>query len=84
MTTFGERLRKLRQARKLTQQELAERSGVPYMTIYRVEKGINTDILTATSVKLARALSVSLDVLAGVYEDTLGKREPALPDLVKV
>ena len=77
MATFGERLRKLRQARKLTQQELAERSGVPYMTIYRLEKGINADILTTTSVKLARALSVSLDVLAGVYEDTLGKNEPA-------
>ena len=77
MATFGERLRKLRQARKLTQQELAERSGVPYMTIYRLEKGINADILTTTSVKLARALSVSLDVLAGVYEDTLGKHEPA-------
>lgn len=69
MATFGDRLVKARVQRQWTQQELAERSGVPYMTIYRLEKNIYTDTRTAIAAKLARTLGVSLDVLGGVYED---------------
>ena len=78
MTTLGERIRKLREMRGWTPQELAERSGVPYMTIYRLEKGIYDDTMTQTSVKLARALVVSLDVLAGAYEEDLSDSMPAV------
>lgn len=76
MTTFGERLRTLRDLRHWSQQELAARADVPYMTIYRLERGIYADTLTATSAKLARALGVSLDVLAGVYEAQGQERQP--------
>jgi transcriptional regulator with XRE-family HTH domain len=64
---FGERLAKLREARGWTQQELAERSGVPYITIYRCERGQHQEPRVSVAAKLARALGVSLDVLADTY-----------------
>ena len=73
MATLGERLHRLRERRGWTSQELADRSGVPYMTIYRLEKGLYQDTMTQTSVKLARTLGVPLDVLAGVYTDDLNE-----------
>jgi transcriptional regulator with XRE-family HTH domain len=80
MANFGERLERIRKERKLTQKQLADASGVPYMTIYRLEKGIYEDTSTVTARKLARALGVSLDVLAGLYEetDTESEEEPAV------
>jgi len=74
METFGQRLARVRVARGWSQKELAQRSGVPYMTIYRLEGGIYDDTRTAIAAKLARTLGVSLDVLAGVYEED---HEPA-------
>jgi transcriptional regulator with XRE-family HTH domain len=80
MANFGERLERIRKERKLTQKQLADASGVPYMTIYRLEKGIYEDTSTVTARKLARVLGVSLDVLAGLYEetDTESEEEPAV------
>ena len=68
METFGQRLARLRVGRGWTQQELAARSGVPYMTIYRLEEGIYADTRTAIAAKLSKALGVSLDVLSGIYD----------------
>lgn len=68
METFGQRLKRLRELRKWTQQELAERSGVPYETIYRVERGTHQEPRVSVAAKLSKALGVSLDVLAGLYE----------------
>jgi len=70
--TFGERLRRLRENRGWTLQELASRAEVPYETIYRTEKGLHAEPRLSVAVKLARALGVSLDVLAGVYEEQVG------------
>lgn len=83
MANFGERLARIRQERKLTQRQLATQSGVPYMTIYRLEKGIYEDTSTVTARKLARVLGISLDVLIGLYEetDTESEDEPAAPEL---
>ena len=69
MESFGQRLARLRARRDWSQKELATRSGVPYMTIYRLEAGIYADTRTAIAAKLCQALGVSLDVLAGVYEE---------------
>ena len=65
--TFGQRLAKLREARGWSQQELADRSGVPYITIYRCERGVHQEPRVSIAAKLARALGVSLDVLANTY-----------------
>lgn len=37
MDTIGQRLRRARMSRALTQRELAERSGIPVVTISRIE-----------------------------------------------
>jgi transcriptional regulator with XRE-family HTH domain len=68
MKTFGERLQQIRKQRGLTLMQLADQSGVPYETIYRVERGQHHEPRVSVAVKLARTLGVSLDVLAGLYE----------------
>jgi transcriptional regulator with XRE-family HTH domain len=69
MKTFGERLKQLREKRGFTVMQLAATSGVPYETIYRVERGTHQEPRVSVAVKLARALGLSLDVLAGVYDE---------------
>ena len=39
MSTIGERLRRARKARKVTQVELASRTGVAHSTVVRIERG---------------------------------------------
>jgi transcriptional regulator with XRE-family HTH domain len=86
MTSFGERLARLREARGWSQQELADRSGVPYITIYRCERGLHKEPRVSVAAKLARALGVSLDVLANTYGDVMkdkdSERMPAAVALV--
>ena len=71
MATFGERLKRLREAQGWSQQDLADESGVPYITIYRWERGLHQEPRVGVAAKLARALGVSLDVLADTYGDVL-------------
>lgn len=46
-TEFGERIRALRRARGLRQDELADRIGVTRMTISRLERGESVSVDTA-------------------------------------
>jgi transcriptional regulator with XRE-family HTH domain len=71
MSEFGKRLAKLREARGWSQQELADRSGVPYTAIYKVERGVHQEPRVSVAAKLARSLGVSLDVLANTYGDVI-------------
>jgi len=60
---LGERIRKLRQERKWTQADLAERLGIQQKQISAYERGANypsTEIL----IKLADTFDVSLDFIA--------------------
>ena len=78
--TFGQRLAKVRAARGWSQQELADRSGVPYITIYRCEKGVHQEPRVSIAAKLARALGISLDVLADTYgKETRETESETLP-----
>ena len=72
--TIGERLARIRHERGLSLQQLADRSGVAKSVLSYVETGARpgSGLTLATALRLARALGVSLDVLAGTYE-----REPA-------
>jgi len=70
MPTFGQRLRREREKKGWSLQELSSRSGVPYETIYRVERGTHHEPRVGVAVKLARALGISLDLLAGVYDES--------------
>ena len=65
MVEFGDRLRKLRKERKLTQKELASLIGVKNSVISFYEVGDRTPSLEVL-VKLSKALHVSTDVLLGL------------------
>ena len=69
MSTFGERLIELREKKGWSAQDLADKAGVPYMTIYRAEHKAHHYPRMDVAKKLARALGISLDVLCGLYED---------------
>src|SRR6266700_7200215 len=56
---FGERLRALRQAARLTQEELAERAGMTAAGISAIERGIRTRTYPRTVAALADALGLA-------------------------
>jgi transcriptional regulator with XRE-family HTH domain len=55
---FGNELRELRRYRKLTQRELAERVGIDFSYISKLERGRNQPPSTETINALARVLDV--------------------------
>jgi transcriptional regulator with XRE-family HTH domain len=63
--TFGERLRQLREVAGLSQNELARRAKVPQPVISAVEGGMQDTVTLDTAARLADALGVTLDLLAG-------------------
>ena len=66
---MGERIRKYRRTRRLSQQALADEVGVSRLTINELENGVRTTMTTDTAKRLARVLGVSVDYLIGTYED---------------
>jgi DNA-binding XRE family transcriptional regulator len=60
--TLGRRLREMREAAGLTQQQLADRSGVPQANIARYEQGVREPLATVIPL-LAAALKVSANDL---------------------
>jgi transcriptional regulator with XRE-family HTH domain len=76
--TFGERLRRLRRERYLSQSELAARSKVSKNTIIRIESG-SYSAHPSTIRKLAEALGVEPSAIASPDELTehLAKKDAA-------
>ncbi len=72
MRTLGERLRLVRLARDLTQERLAELSGLHAITISRLENGTAKEVYGDSVAALARALGVSADYLLGLSEKEHG------------
>jgi transcriptional regulator with XRE-family HTH domain len=66
--TLAERLRELRRERQLTQKQLQTLSGVPFVTISRIETGRTTEITTRTLVALAGVFNVTTDYLLGLSD----------------
>ncbi|MEU5032252.1 helix-turn-helix domain-containing protein [Streptomyces milbemycinicus] len=63
--TIGDRLGELRKYRDITQEELADRSGVHVDTIRKLEQNQRQSARLATLRALARALDIELDRLLG-------------------
>jgi transcriptional regulator with XRE-family HTH domain len=76
MQKFGEHLKTFRTKRRLTQLELAQRSGVPQPLISDLEAGKREGVTLEMAWRLARELSVSLDHLAGTWEDVAASVPP--------
>ena len=58
---MGYKIKELREAMKMTQEELAEKSGVLRGTISALENGIDRTTTSKTLVKLAQALDTTVD-----------------------
>lgn len=58
---MGHRIRELREAMKMTQEELADKSGVSRGTISALENGSMRNTTSKTLLKLAQALNTSVD-----------------------
>jgi transcriptional regulator with XRE-family HTH domain len=58
-------LAKLRKERKLTQEGLARKADISYHTLIKLESGGIKNPKIGTVIKLAEALEVSMDRLAG-------------------
>lgn len=61
---FGTRLKLLRLSHRLTEEQLAEKSGIHAATIKRIERRGSRPNLS-TALKLARALNVTPAILLG-------------------
>ena len=70
MDIFCTRLKAQRERLGWNQSELARRSGVPSQVISRLESGARAGLTLDVARRLARALGVGLDALAGTVDDT--------------
>ena len=60
---LAQNIKKLRNQRKLSQEELAKKAGVTYSTLIKLESGVNKNPTIKTIQQIAAALDVSLDEL---------------------
>ena len=58
---MGYKIKEIREKRSMTQEELAEKSGVSRVTISILENGTERNTTSKTWVKIARALEVTVD-----------------------
>ena len=65
MQNYGERLRKARKQKGLTQTELAEKLGITQKSYQRMETG-NHDLKMSTIYQLCKTLEISSDWLIGL------------------
>jgi transcriptional regulator with XRE-family HTH domain len=76
--TFGERVIYLRSKKNLSQSELARQAGIPYSTLCSLETGLRSGEKVSLGIakRLALTLGVTLDYLAGMYEEDENELEP--------
>jgi transcriptional regulator with XRE-family HTH domain len=81
---IGSKVHRLRVARKLTQQELADRAGVSQAIISRLETDDRDNVTSDVLKGLAKALGCTTDYLVGMHEDEDSERKPAAVALIGV
>jgi transcriptional regulator with XRE-family HTH domain len=69
VSQLGQRLKAYRELAGLSQNDLSKHSGVPRPTITNVESGAQEGLTLANAQKLARALGITIDMLAGKGEE---------------
>ena len=78
MDDFGTRIKKHRERRGWTMRELARIAHVDASWICRLETGERRNISLEAATRLALALGVSVDYLAGITERSQGRHEPVV------
>jgi len=66
---MGQRIKRLRDRKGLSLRQLSELSGVERGLLSRIEHGQRPQVSVQVAMRIARALGVTLDYLAGMYED---------------
>lgn len=67
--TLGDRIKTYREKKGWNQRELARQARVDHAWIYRLESGERNNISLEAAKRLAQALGVTVDYLAGMYGD---------------
>jgi len=62
---IAKRLKELRKKTGWSQQKLAEKAGLSYNTITKIEQGAATKPTIQTMIKIADAFQISIDELVG-------------------
>ena len=62
---LAKRVKECRKQKGWTQQKLAEKTGLSFNTITKIEQGIGDSPTLKTLLKLADAFGISLDALVG-------------------
>lgn len=60
---IGEKIQELRKAQNITQKDFAEKVGIPYMTLVKIEQGVSDNPTIKNLKAIADALNISLDEL---------------------
>ena len=60
---LSQNIKKLRKKHKLSQEQLAQKAGITYSTLIKIESGANNNPTIKTVQKIAKGLDVSLDNL---------------------
>lgn len=75
-----DRLKSVREEKKLTQQQLSDLSGIPIATIQKQEQGIQKDASLSIAAPLAAALGVAIEDLYSIRitsKNVNGEKVPA-------
>jgi transcriptional regulator with XRE-family HTH domain len=78
---IGQRIRKIRKAYGLSQEELAEKIGISVTHMSHIETG-NTKLSLPVFVDLAAALEIRTDDL--LYDETTAERSSAVEEIVRI
>jgi DNA-binding Xre family transcriptional regulator len=76
MSTLGDRLARVRGFRRMSQQVLAERTGLKVQNISRLETDHREHVRSDTLRRLAEALGCSTDYLVGLSDDPTPPKRP--------
>ena len=79
---LGNRIQQLREKRGMSVQELADRAGTTYQSIWRIERGEQKDPSVALMRGIARALGVGVDHLINMFGDKDSEARPTARELV--
>jgi transcriptional regulator with XRE-family HTH domain len=74
---IGEKIKRLREARHWTQQELADKAKVKQPVISRLEGKVRSHVHSGVLKKLATALGCTADYLIGMHEEEDSEHNPA-------